>query len=75
MTEEEARREAARCLDCGICSECHLCVRVCKAGAIDHQEAPFEEEIAGRLGDIGAGLFLYIRVVAGAWVMDGMRMW
>jgi heterodisulfide reductase subunit A-like polyferredoxin len=44
--EEEARREASRCLGCGICSECHLCVRLCKAGAIDHQEAPYTEEIS-----------------------------
>jgi len=50
LTEEEARREAARCLGCGICSECHLCVRVCKAGAIDHQEAPVEEEL--RVGSV-----------------------
>jgi heterodisulfide reductase subunit A2 len=46
LTEEEARREASRCLACGICSECHLCVRVCKAGAIDHQETAREEEIS-----------------------------
>ncbi|MBI4633214.1 MAG: FAD-dependent oxidoreductase [Deltaproteobacteria bacterium] len=46
LTEAEARREAARCLECGICSECHLCVRVCKAGAIDHQDAAREEELS-----------------------------
>jgi len=59
LTEEEARREAARCLRCGICSECHLCVRVCKAGAIDHQEAPREEEL--RVGAIilAPGFSLY----------------
>ncbi len=45
LTEEEARREAARCLSCGVCSECHLCVSVCKAGAIDHEEAAVEEEV------------------------------
>ena len=36
MTEEEAREEAARCLACGICSECYQCLEVCKPGAIDH---------------------------------------
>ncbi len=36
MTEEEARKEAARCLACGICSECYQCVEVCKPRAIDH---------------------------------------
>jgi heterodisulfide reductase subunit A len=34
MTEEEARYSAGRCLDCGICSECHQCVAACPAGAI-----------------------------------------
>ena len=37
MTEEEARAEADRCLQCGICSECLACARACKAGAIDHE--------------------------------------
>ncbi len=35
-TEELARAEAARCLQCGICSECLCCVYACKTGAIDH---------------------------------------
>ena len=34
MTEEEARYSASRCLDCGVCSECHECVAACPAGAI-----------------------------------------
>ena len=34
MTEEEARYSASRCLDCGVCSECHQCVAACPAGAI-----------------------------------------
>jgi heterodisulfide reductase subunit A-like polyferredoxin len=34
MTEDEAFLGAARCLDCGICSECHACVDVCPADAI-----------------------------------------
>ncbi len=45
LTEEQARQEAARCLACGICSECHLCVKVCKREAIDHQQAPTIEEL------------------------------
>jgi len=35
FTEEQALAEASRCLDCGVCSECHACVRACPAGAID----------------------------------------
>jgi thioredoxin reductase/ferredoxin len=35
MSEKEARYSAGRCLDCGVCSECHECVNTCPAGAID----------------------------------------
>ena len=35
-SEEEARAEAKRCLDCGLCSECLQCVAACQAKAIDH---------------------------------------
>jgi heterodisulfide reductase subunit A2 len=37
-TEEQARREASRCLNCGGCSECLQCVEACQAGAIDHKQ-------------------------------------
>ncbi|MFC1911754.1 FAD-dependent oxidoreductase [Chloroflexota bacterium] len=36
LTEEVAKAEAERCLDCGLCSECLQCVSVCQAKAIDH---------------------------------------
>jgi len=35
LTEDEARNGAGRCLDCGVCSECHECVSACPANAID----------------------------------------
>jgi heterodisulfide reductase subunit A len=35
VTEDEALASAARCLDCGVCSECNSCVNVCPAGCID----------------------------------------
>ncbi len=38
LTEEQARAEAARCLHCGICSECNQCVYVCRADAIVHAD-------------------------------------
>ena len=36
FSEEQARREAERCLDCATCSECMECVKACSPGAIDH---------------------------------------
>ena len=36
FTEEEARAEAARCLSCGVCSECLQCVYACQKHCIDH---------------------------------------
>ncbi len=44
-TEDEARKEAQRCLRCGICSECYQCVKACLAGAIDHEQQRVEREI------------------------------
>ena len=38
FTEEQAKLEAARCLSCGICSECLQCVYACQAKAIDHNQ-------------------------------------
>ena len=37
-TEEQAQREATRCLNCGVCSECMQCVAACQAGAIEHEQ-------------------------------------
>ncbi len=43
FNEAQAVAEAARCLNCGICSECYQCVDACIAGAINHDDT-FEEE-------------------------------
>ncbi len=40
LNEDEARNEARRCLNCGLCSECLQCVAVCKAKAVDHAMKP-----------------------------------
>jgi len=45
FTEEDAVREAKRCLSCGICSECYQCVEACMAKAINHEDAYGEETI------------------------------
>jgi heterodisulfide reductase subunit A len=36
FSEAAAQMEAARCVDCGGCCECKLCVEACEAKAIDH---------------------------------------
>jgi heterodisulfide reductase subunit A2 len=45
-TEEEAKAESERCLDCGLCSECLQCVAVCQAKAVDHSMKEERVEIA-----------------------------
>ena len=50
LSEDQARREAERCLNCGVCSECMECVKVCEAKAIDHTQQP--EEIEVKVGSI-----------------------
>ena len=48
-TEAEARAEAERCLQCGVCSECLACQYACAAGAVDHDAVASIEQI-----DVGA---------------------
>ncbi len=59
FSSEEACREAARCLNCGVCSECLECVRACLPAAIDH--AMKDREIELSVGAVvlspGFGLF------------------
>lgn len=45
FTEEQVRREASRCVSCGICSECYQCVEVCQANAVKHDDKPVERTI------------------------------
>jgi heterodisulfide reductase subunit A-like polyferredoxin len=44
-TDEMAQAEAARCLQCGICSECLACVYACQAGAVNHNDLEQTREI------------------------------
>ncbi|MBU0768013.1 MAG: FAD-dependent oxidoreductase, partial [Proteobacteria bacterium] len=45
FSEEQVRKEANRCLVCGICSECYQCVDACLAKAVDHEQVAVEKEI------------------------------
>jgi ferredoxin len=45
FSEEEARREALRCLDCSVCSECLACVKACQSGAILHTQQDWNIEV------------------------------
>jgi heterodisulfide reductase subunit A-like polyferredoxin len=45
LTEEQARLEAARCLNCAGCAECLQCVAACQRGALDHSMGVRVEEI------------------------------
>jgi heterodisulfide reductase subunit A len=50
LSEEAAKQEANRCLNCGGCSECMECVAVCEPHAIDHSMK--DEEIEVKVGSI-----------------------
>jgi heterodisulfide reductase subunit A-like polyferredoxin len=45
MTEHQARAEAGRCLQCGICSECLACVYACGTDAINHEMTESIQEL------------------------------
>ncbi|MEW6032644.1 MAG: FAD-dependent oxidoreductase [Bacillota bacterium] len=49
-TEDMAREEASRCLDCGICAECMRCEEVCEKGAVRHEEA--DETVRLEVGSV-----------------------
>jgi thioredoxin reductase len=44
-SDGQAQAEAARCLQCGVCSECLSCQYKCAAGAINHDEIELFEEL------------------------------
>jgi len=45
FTDQQAQTEAARCLACGVCSECLSCFYKCGLGAIDHDMVERLEEV------------------------------
>ncbi len=49
--EQMAVKEASRCLNCGGCCECYLCVDACLAKAIVH-DSPYEEQVELQVGAV-----------------------
>jgi heterodisulfide reductase subunit A-like polyferredoxin len=64
--EPVARQEASRCLNCGGCCECYLCVDACLAKAIVH-DSPYEEQVELQVGAVilAPGAQLYDAKVRG----------
>jgi heterodisulfide reductase subunit A-like polyferredoxin len=58
-TEVEAQVEAARCLQCGVCSECLACYYKCTAKAINHDEMAQVESIEVGAVILASGFDLY----------------
>jgi heterodisulfide reductase subunit A len=59
MTEEEALQTVSRCLDCGVCSECQQCVKICPADCIhlDQRGSEMEAEVSAVIIATGYTLF------------------
>ncbi len=59
LTEEEALVSVSRCLDCGVCSECHQCVATCPADAVkmEMREQKVEAEVGAVIVSTGFKLF------------------
>ncbi|MDP2953221.1 MAG: FAD-dependent oxidoreductase, partial [Chloroflexota bacterium] len=59
LSEEDAVAEAKRCLSCGLCSECKLCVSACLRGAVLHEERDREEKLQVGAVLLAPGFSLY----------------
>jgi heterodisulfide reductase subunit A len=59
LSETQARQATGRCLDCGVCSECHQCLAACLANAIDLGMRPqkLEVEVSAVVVSTGYRLF------------------
>ena len=57
--EAEAKKEADRCLRCGICSECYQCVKACLAEAVDHTQEAVQKDISVGSVILSAGTDTY----------------
>ncbi len=60
LSEKEAVSEARRCLNCGVCSGCHQCIKTCGLGAIDYDQKDeiFELNVGSIIVSIGFETYL-----------------
>jgi heterodisulfide reductase subunit A len=59
LSERQALAEAARCLNCGTCAECLQCQAACEAGAIDHNQQPWQETVEVGAVVVATGFDVY----------------
>ena len=59
LSEDDVHYSTGRCLDCGVCSECHECVNVCLADAIrlDMRPKQLEATVGSVIVSTGFKLF------------------
>jgi heterodisulfide reductase subunit A-like polyferredoxin len=57
--DEAAQQEAARCLACGVCSECMSCTFACGVNAIDHNMIAREEVVKAGAVILAPGYQVY----------------
>ncbi len=69
-TEAEAQAEAARCLQCGVCSECLSCYYKCDAEAINHDELAQVELIEAGAVILASGFDLYDAQLSGEYGLE-----
>ncbi|MDA8296422.1 MAG: FAD-dependent oxidoreductase [Actinomycetota bacterium] len=59
LSEDEALAAAGRCLDCGVCSECHECVAACPADAIHLEMRPEDHTVRAGAVIVSTGYRLF----------------
>ena len=67
FTPEQAQAEAARCVNCGVCSECMQCAINCQPKAVDHSQKPQSLDINVGAVIMSAGAKTFDPSIADVW--------